>query len=839
MNHTLDILSYMHQGAIIITPNNRLSAQLHQHYDHHYRPQSQAVIKPRCLSYEAFIQHLFKQYRYECPHQTHPLLLTTQQQRYMWHVILREQGVDIPSMGLIKEVQDAWKYCQFWQISTEDAAFTQTTETRQFQRWLRAFLQTLDAKGVITIERLPQYLIDHLTITQPTKMIWTCFDEFTPIQQSLQTQLQTLGCQQLFDDIAEKPIHAHCLSVPDQKTEYQHMLTWIEQRLSEKTQSIAIVVPELETHASTVQRMFEQRFTSDHYNISYGTPLNAQSLVSVALQWLALDLDQINAHQMRLLLQSPYITGSQSEFILRSQYLQDHRLMKEPTVSWAVFLKKIASQLPELHIVLTQLSAYPAKDTPCAWANHFRDRLTHLGFPGDYPIHSQAYQCFQRFLLLFDELMSLQVVTPSMTTDDALQTMQQLAQTTLFQIKKPQTAITVLGMLEASGCNFDSIWIMGMTDQCLPQKTRFSALLPIELQKEYGLPRTSALRELERAQLALNRFGHACEHMVYSYPHMLNDQPQLPCALIQPYPPLIMQLAEITDKPLQIEVYTDTFLHPPPSVASLSGGTALLANQAKCPFQAFATHRLKLKPIPEMTDGLDPMERGILLHRVMEDLWSKLGSQAALVSMSADQLNTHLRPILNTAIKSAAQSCTSFSSLAQEVEYQRLQTLVHASLIREKQRTPFVIEAIEKTYTFTIGSIPFHIRIDRLDKQISDNHKIVIDYKTTLPTSKPWLEDRPEAPQLLLYALLDQDITTLMFMQLKAGHITVSGITADDLLMQGVTKLKPNENWADYQNRWHKELNDLVQEIEQGYCAPQPKRAGICQQCSFQSLCRL
>jgi len=282
---------------------------------------------------------------------------------------------------------------------------------------------------------------------------------------------------------------------------------------------------------------------------------------------------------------------------------------------------------------------------------------------------------------------------------------------------------------------------MGMTDQCLPQKTRFSALLPIGLQKEYGLPRTSALRELERAQLALNRFGHACEQMVYSYPQMLNDQPQLPCALIQSYPPLIMTLAEIPDKPLQVKTYTDYFLHPPPSIASLSGGTALLANQAKCPFQAFATHRLKLKPVPEITDGLDPMERGILLHRVMEDLWSKLGSQATLMNMSIEQIDTYLHPILNVAVKSAAQSCASFSSLAQEVEYQRLQTLVHASLIWEKQRTPFVIEAIEKTYTFTIGSIASVIPGLGTGSDIDADTKFGICGSSCISRPMPWPVD--------------------------------------------------------------------------------------------------
>ena len=47
------------------------------------------------------------------------------------------------------------------------------------------------------------------------------------------------------------------------------------------------------------------------------------------------------------------------------------------------------------------------------------------------------------------------------------------------------------------------------------------------------------------------------------------------------------------------------------------------------------------------------------------------------------------------------------------------------------------------------------------------------------------------------------------------------------------------ESWSMYQQHWEQQLTLLATEVQQGYCEPKPKRGSICQQCSFQSLCRL
>ena len=135
-----------------------------------------------------------------------------------------------------------------------------------------------------------------------------------------------------------------------------------------------------------------------------------------------------------------------------------------------------------------------------------------------------------------------------------------------------------------------------------------------------------------------------------------------------------------------------------------------------------------------------------------------------------------------------------------------------------------------------MAGLDFKVRVDRLD-QVEDK-KWVIDYKSSLPPNKPWNEDRPKEPQLLLYALLDEQINALLLMQLKTGKIVCSGLSEEKQDISGITSLKKEEQWSEYRSKWQQQLTLLAEEFAQGYCPPQPASLTLCKQCDFQSLCR-
>lgn len=841
MNHTLDLFKYMQEGAVVLTPNNRLSLHLIQSYEKCFRlHQTGPLVKPQCFSYESWLHTIFQQITQKFAQRDHPILLSQQQQRVLWKMILQEQQEYPISTELLDMIQDAWQRCIFWHIPPEHPTLQYNHHTRSFQHWYRMFQQALDSQHAITTAQLPTYILETGIPIQTSPLIWTCFDEFTPLQKHLQQTLRERNCLQLFDDYQEKLIDGHCFPAKNPQEELQQAITWAQHRLNQGEQRIAIIVPELQSQIQTVETLFAQCFSSDQYNISYGKPLSEYPIINTALEWVALDSKRISAQQIRLLLQSPFIGGGQTEFSARSQILQDSPFMKILDLSWDDFLNQIQTAAPKLHACLQAISRYPNTASPYAWTQHFKQRLHLLGFPGEVGIDSTLYQCLNRFHLVLDDLMTLNAVTHTLSAQDAIQTLRELSASVLFQIQKPRTAITVLGILEASGCRYDSIWITNLTDQCLPQKTKFSPYLPIHLQKALIMPHSDAQHEYDRALLVLRRFGYASRSIVYSYPCSIADQPQLPSPLIAHYPLYASIPNQEGNAIIALESYSESYSHPPKLHEKLSGGTALLANQAKCPFQAFATHRLKIKSNPSITDGLDLAERGQILHRVMESLWTKLENQANLLRLSAEQLENMIQNSIQTTLDVFTRDYpATLSALAQEVEYQRLHQLIDACLAWEKRRDPFQISALEQSYHINLAGLPLQIRVDRLDHGLQQNNQIVIDYKTSLPTTKPWLEERPEAPQLLLYALLDPKITALVFIQLKAGRLSLQGLSVDPSEEPGMQIIPANQSWETYRHHWEQQLTLLATEIQQGHCTPQPKRSSLCQQCAFPSLCRL
>lgn len=840
MNHSLDLLAKLHQGAMIITPNNRLSNQILKAYDEKYRPGLAAIPKPHCYPYQSFLLYLFKHLKHSLPTSSHPLLLSDCQQHHLWQTIIMKDNPNGLTDGVITAVKEAWTRCQYWQIPATHAAFKQTTQTQQFQHWFQSFHDTLKKQHAITIEHLPEYLIPIAHHLRPTPMIWSCFDEFTPIQMLLQESLSHQGHPQIMDDILEKIITTERFTAQDQPDEYQHIIHWVRERIHLGETRIAIVVPELQNQAETLYRLFSKHFASDVFTISLGVSLTSYPIVSTMLTLLSLQCTSITTHQLRLLLHSPFISGSEQEHMARSQCMQDSLLMKEGDIPWSLLLNTLAQETPYLKALLEQCNNYPKQDTPSAWAHHFKERLTLMGCPGDYPLDSTTYQCFNRFLLLLDDLKSFTTLSPIMTYEDALQSLRTLAQTTIFQIKKPKTPIVILGLLEASGCSFDSIWVSGLTDLCLPQKTRFSAWLPIHLQKSTLMPHTCTKRQYKLADQCLKRLGYACQHIIYSYPKLISDAPQLPSSLISAYPEGSRPIMPLQTTCTQLINYEEPYRLPPKPETSLRGGTSLLASQARCGFQAFATYRLNASPGPELTDGLDALVRGQVLHKIMENVWRSLKNQRNLLNSTEESLASLINESISGALRPIAQSRPhTFPKLLQEVEFTRLKRLVYACLTWEKQRQPFEIDALEQVYTITLASLPFKVRVDRMDTVLESQEKIVIDYKSSLPSIKPWRQERPEAPQLLLYALLDPYITTLLFIQIKTGKITLSGFSKDPCEEVGITSLKGGEQWSEYQQYWEEQLTDLAHEIQEGHCEPMPTKPSHCLQCTFKSLCRL
>ncbi|CAM2758999.1 PD-(D/E)XK nuclease family protein [Legionella worsleiensis] len=836
LNNKNTLLDLLAQGATVITPNNRLSAALLNDYFSFSR--SKTVKKPKCYPYNTALIKAFNQLTMQCPELSHPVLLNDAQCQHLWRKIIKSEAGITYSEGLLKAVMQAWEQCQQWQIDPHSHEFHYTPQTRTFQKWwLHCNKQQL-LLNAINEHQIAPYLLNFSEILFSQSVIWVCFDDFNPQQKLLQQHLDKTDVVQYRYDLQKQNDTTQTFAAKDTKEEYEQLIAWLKLKIDQGEQKIGVVIPNLQHESLALKRIIQQHLDPQNVNISLGQPLSQFPLVAHALVWLHLKPDYLSHFQAELVLQSPYLGAAKEEFINRSQILQDSPLLLNQSIRLSSFIKEVKQSAPQLASGLDSINAYPEHASLQQWIDLFHHRLNSLGFPGDAGLNSENYQCYHRFTALFDEFRQLQVISTQLSQNEALDALMQLAENTIFQAQKTQAPIQISGLLEASGCEFDSLWVMGLTDQCLPQKPHLSAFIPPDMQRTLCMPHSLPARELIFARQTLQRLQSGSKHAVFSYARFENDTPNLPCSLIIDFPPYAtLPVCDHLINQTELISHDESYIVPVVSSETLSGGTALLASQAKCPFKAFAQHRLKTKGVQGTTEGLDAKEKGIIVHKVMELLWRQLKSQKELLNLSFKTLNNQVEQSIHLALSmlSPPQS-ESLSDLVKEVEFTRLKRLVHALLEWEKQRPEFAIAALEESYTLNLAGLDFKVRVDRLDN-VADS-KWVIDYKSSLPASKPWNEERPTEPQLLLYTLLDEEITTLLLLQLKTGTILCCGLSENKLDIKGISALKAEESWQHRRTQWHQQLTDLAAEIQSGLCVPKPASAAICEHCDYQNLCR-
>lgn len=837
MQNKDELLQALADNAIVITPNNRLSAQLLNDFATKHLSLNQAVAKPLCLPYQSFLQYLLQKLQHSTPEYKHPVLLSASQERYLWQKIINNHA----SLSIVPHIQEAWNRCRTWQVDINAPEFQATSQCQISQKLQIRFAEYLAKHNLISQANLVNYLLKPLPLQQQ-KIIFACFDDYTPSQLLLQEHLTNLGNEILHFDLQTTRADYQQYIAKDAADEKQAILTWLKEKLENNSDNLAVVMPNIAEQGQDLVRLIKKQLPDVKLNISLGESLDKFLIINHALRWISLNDKLIPQSEARLLLNSPFINGSQSEFTKRIELAQNSKLLSKRSILIEDFIQESHKSAPILSNILKNISKYPDSASPNTWSKIFAKRLQEFGFPGDYPINSTAYQCLQRLQDVFAEFKSLALLDKYMSKEQALATCSELIQQSIFQPQNTKAQVNILGLLEASGCTFSSIWVNNLTDRCLPGKTNFSAFIPIELQKKLCMPHATNSRELQFAKQQLQRLKSSCDDIIFSYPSFIDDIPMLGSPLLHNMPRASLNILENqANNTSKLVTYSESYKLPVNDPSTIKGGTSLLANQAKCPFKAFAKHRLYALTREDIFDWPNNLERGQMLHKILENFWEKTNSQSQLKILNSAEISVIVKEIIHDIVSSDQQNqLVDLDTVIANGEIERLTKLVTNALTWELSRPDFKINAIEKNYKIKLGELDFNIRIDRIDTLLgTDGEQVVIDYKSNMPSSKPWKDERPLEPQLLIYALLEPSIRCIMYLELKNSQVTANGISASDLHIDGIKPIKANEDWESMKMLWQEQLNTLAYEFCAGDCPPQPSKASICQTCDLQDLCKV
>ena len=442
-----------------------------------------------------------------------------------------------------------------------------------------------------------------------------------------------------------------------------------------------------------------------------------------------------------------------------------------------------------------------------------------------------------------DELATLGFNGARYSASKALDRLTKIVAASTFNAPHRHAPVQIVTPADLGGVPFDALWFLSSGDTTWPQFAQPTPLLPRMLQRSLGVAGTDAARDQADAAALTTFIARNAQVVVFSYAIDTGDGHQ---GISPAVASLGLSKYEDTSEatPHQaltyIEADEDTTLSPLPDRDS-HGGSDILALQAACPFRAFAEKRLHSTE-PDMTEaGLDPRERGSIVHRVMEHFWTSVEDQQTLLGMS----DKEVFEALSTSIDHALESTRKLQRSPWDIAYvatqsHRLQRLLMPWLRIEAKRSPFkVLSREQNVEPFALGPLRLRLRVDRTD--LTSAGPLILDYKTGSAEPSEWLGERPDAPQLPLYAIIvDEPLAGVAFALLRAGDkIALKGF-ADDNSVLGKCAAMDAPTLEEQVAKWRTILEGLAVDYASGAAQVSPKTyPQTCKYCTQRILCRL
>ena len=872
-------------GATVVTPNRRLALALKQQFDAMQAAQGLAAWDAAdILPLTTFVERAYEDALYSAQVAAQvaglPLLLTPAQEQVLWEGIIRSAEAGAALLALpeaARLAREAWQLLQAWRLAPKLRNFPLNEDGAAFMGWAQQYERVCKRDGHTEAARLADLvapLFASAQITTPKFLACYGFDVVTPQQAALFEALAATGCEIVWCGPPLRQGSATRIACKDGGDEIRRAAAWARAQLEAGRADIGVIVPDLAPRRAAIVRAFSATMVADYalpgaspralpFNLSLGVALTSYPLVHAALLVLELAGREIDFEHASHLIRSPFLAAADTEMARRARLDAQLRQRAEPVLTLERLLVLMESENSAAgSAVLARRAAALAEfrkaqlfgaHAPSVWAKRISEALAVVGFPGERGLDSAEYQTLMKWHELVAAYAALDRVSARSGYTEAVSRLRRMAADTLFQPETPQVPIQILGVIEAAGMRFDCLWVMGLDDETWPPAPRPNPFLPVELQRAAALPHSSAAAVLDLARRLTDEWLCAADEVVLSYPQRDNDRELKPSPLIvavggpPPALPAYPVFRDAIHAARGLERMPDARAPAIDQAAELHAGAAMIKNQAACPFRAFAVHRLGAEGLQAPHTGLDALERGTLVHRVLARAWAQLKTRDALDAMDDAGLDALLARAAEDAIaRIKRERPTALSGRFAEIEKRRLARIARAWLEEDKKRGSFTVVAVEDKRAVAIGGLAFNARLDRVD-ELEDGRRIVIDYKTGVSSAGAMLGERPDEPQLPLYLVTTEpDAAAVAFAQVKTGAMRFAGLARDADLVPGVKAFADSNyrdrhaSWPDVVKAWRADLARIAAGFAAGEAAVDPKQyPQTCRYCDVKPFCRI
>ncbi len=734
-----------------------------------------------------------------------------------------------------------------------------------FSGWLSAFNESCDNQGLLSPARALLEVTSQLQADSATRrpLLSAGFDRMLPVQRAL---FDAWGAWQ--ERSAGEPAGDVCFhAAADSKTELEACAMWCSRQLASNQHArLLVITQDISSRRGEIERAFLRHAepgTAPLFEFSLGIPLSQQEVARAAcllLRWLNGALAE---NEIDWLLSTGLAASSPEESSALQAFMYQLRLrgLQRPEWTLNAFIAQRTSELLLPVAWIDRMTGARQRlpdsrnrlQSPLDWAALIPQLLQDMGLPGNRTLSSADYQALNRWQQAVDTCGSLGFDGRRIGWTDFLSALDRTLDETLFAPESSDAPIQIAGPAESAGLEVDAIWFLGADEDVWPATGTTHPLLPLQVQRQAGMPHATPQHDWNLAQAITMRLLAAAPVVRFSYAMQKQNAETRPSRLISklagPPQSLPAELAPPSIQPPITAAVQDASSVPFP-LTTIKGGAGVLTAQSQCPFQAFATARLGAKSWKPAEAGLTAAQRGQLLHDVLHRLWGgpPRGIRTQEDLQRLPELKTFVadcvRSVLRKNMPAGARERMPLRYL--ELEEVRLIQLVVEWLEYERTRLPFTVNETEVTHVIDLAGLTLSLRLDRID-QLNDGSLLVIDYKSGADSPKAWELPRLDDVQLPLYAgfALNEEPGGLVFAKVRSRESSFVGRVADAKTtlfanLNGTSSLAKNKLTSTLMDEWRQYIERLARNFVAGRADVDPREyPQTCERCGLQTLCRV
>ena len=892
-------LANLEQNTVLIVPTRSLANTLNEQVAQYHIAKGQRVWEaPNIFIWRDYLRELWQLNRQTINAQH---LISAQQSTLMWNKVIDSSRREEQALMLLnvqqtaRAVQQSWVLMHDWCVSIDSVQQDHVADTQKFIQWLKDYQNLLIKRGLVD----EPLLIDALSNTQSAlrfpyeNVVMYAFDLINSSQQKINRQAQAQGVSIKYQSVESRSGDYQYKVYEDSTSEITAVFKMARKLIEANNDcSINIVIHDLQDRQSEVQELARKVFypsasplyvqqNSTVYRFSLGQRLSEWAAIETALSVISLLKNRSTSSDLSFLLRNQFL-GFSAKYRLEcrafDRWLKRQRMrnimvdqLPELYQQCLDYLSEKGQELEETGLMqgLNELvakrqllveSLQHAKQQNnfsalsfTEWVTVFGDWLDLWGWSTrtvGNELNTVQHQLLNRWQGLMEEFASLAAVQYQVGMNKALELVQQMARDAMFLPKAVASPILISSILEAVGRPADYCFVLGMND-AFPPPPKNDAFVAQRLLANAGHPDMSADSSFVQANTVMQNLLDSMGDTVISYPrHSAQDSEivSLPSALFrnQNFEHIKHEL-HVSNTLLneQLQQFEDTQGPAWRDASKAKGGSKIFENQSNCAFKAFVTHQLGFQTEDEAEFGLDHLDRGNIVHYLLDLIWKELRTQRVLKEKTEQQIDALIGHVIEQTIANQNLGLNTDKAHLLRHETPRLHALLKDWLEVEKHRPePFSVVEREERRMSEISGIRFTYIVDRLDV-IDDGRLFVIDYKTGNVNRKDWTGNPVKSPQMPLYAVALSDAKNKPVSGIAYASVRQNDHKYIELSDEGVFKktnartAKDEFLWQESRDQWPRIFNDLAANFLSGQAIVNPVDESICEYCDLHSVCRI